>query len=540
MTASYKVDGAAGPARAPEVDVSLRAAAVPSTAVIAVLGSGSMGQGIAQIAVLAGHPVQWFNRSRERLEAGIDSVRARLTRLAEKGLLTAEQAREAGQRLHPVSEVAGLAEAELVLESVAEDLELKQRLFAELEEVLAPGALLSTNTSSLSINRLASKLKHPERFLGLHFFNPAPLMKLVEVVPGMRTEGAVTDRALATLLAWGKTPVTCRPSPGFIVNRVARPFYTEALRLLDEGNADPAVIDSVLTGSGGFAMGPLALTDLIGQDVNAEVTRQIWSAFGHDARFTPSLTQQALVEAGLLGRKTGRGFFTYEGSSGPRAVPGGEVSSSQRPSRVTLHGGLGPAHPVVEVLRHKGVEVESRPLAAHEGGPDGLGFLELPGGLAVTVTDGRTAYQRARALGRPVVVFDLALDYRAVKHLAVAASHDVQAEQLERALALIGVFAGRTAVFRDSPGLVVARTVCMLINEATDVVAQGVCSAEAVEIAMRLAVNYPVGLLHWGDSVGAPWVCTVLDHLATILHPTRYRVAPALRAAAITGKKLLA
>lgn len=523
----------------PDADVSLLPVALPPTSTIAIIGAGNMGQGIAQIAVLAGHPVRWFNRSLDRLEAGIHTIRARLSRMAERGMITSAQAQGAGRRLQPATELAELANAELVIESVAEDIDLKQRLFAGLEEVLAPSAILATNTSSLSIHRLAAKLKHPERFLGLHFFNPAPLMKLVEVVPGARTSGPITRRAAATLSAWGKTPVLCRPAPGFIVNRVARPFYTEALRLVDEGVADPAAIDTVLTGSGGFAMGPLALTDLIGQDVNAEVTRQLWNAFGHDPRYTPSPTQQALVEMQRLGRKTGRGFFTYEGESGLQAESIGEVPSSCRTPRVVVHGSLGPASPVVEVLRHKGIAVEHRPLAKHGGGSINLGFIELPEGPAITVTDGQTANQRAHALRQPVVVFDLAFDYSSVKHLAVAPSHDVRAEKLQRALALIGVFADRVVVFRDSPGLVVARTVSMLINEAAEVVSQGVCDAEAVETAMRLAVNYPCGLLQWGDSVGATWVCTVLDHLAAILHPTRYRVAPALRAAALTGANLL-
>ena len=249
------------------------------------------------------------------------------------------------------ADLGELAQARCVIEAVAEDLAVKQSLFADLEKVVAPDCVLATNTSSLSPTAIAAGLSHPGRLVGLHFFNPAPVMRLVEVVSGLATDPAVAAAVTRLAEDWGKQVVQASATPGFIVNRVARPFYAEALRLAEEQAASPATIDAVLTRAGGFRMGPFALMDLVGQDVNEAVTRSVWTAFGYDPRFAPSLLQRSMVEAGWLGRKTGRGWFRY----GDDAAPPEPDAAPARPAPayVTEHG----ESPLRVLLGRSGVEV---------------------------------------------------------------------------------------------------------------------------------------------------------------------------------------
>ena len=249
------------------------------------------------------------------------------------------------------ADLGELAQARCVIEAVAEDLAVKQSLFADLEKVVAPDCVLATNTSSLSPTAIAAGLSHPGRLVGLHFFNPAPVMRLVEVVSGLATDPAVAAAVTRLAEDWGKQVVQASATPGFIVNRVARPFYAEALRLAEEQAASPATIDAVLTRAGGFRMGPFALMDLVGQDVNEAVTRSVWTAFGYDPRFAPSLLQRSMVEAGWLGRKTGRGWFRY----GDDAAPPEPDAAPARPAPayVTEHG----ESPLRVLLGRSGAEV---------------------------------------------------------------------------------------------------------------------------------------------------------------------------------------
>ena len=307
-----------------------------ATATVAVVGAGTMGAGIAQVAALAGHRVLLTDAATGRAAQAIDDVRAQLARLAAKGRLDPGSADAAAQRLTPVHDIAALAPAALVIEAAAESLEVKRALFGALEGVVADDCLLATNTSSLSVSAIAAGLRLPGQVAGMHFFNPAPVMPLVEVVSGLDTAGEVAEQVAAAAAGWGKTPVHVGSTPGFIVNRVARPFYGEGLRGLEERAADPATIDAVLRESGGFRMGPLELTDLIGQDVNDAVNRSVWAGFGHDPRYAPSLAQRALVDAGRLGRKTGQGFYRY-GPGAPRPEPA-TAAAAPSPAEVTVTG----------------------------------------------------------------------------------------------------------------------------------------------------------------------------------------------------------
>ncbi len=290
---------------------------------IGVLGAGAMGTGIAQVAATQGHPVVLADANGAAVAKARESIRSVLARLVEKGRMTSAEATAALERITPATleDGAGLqafADVDLVVEAIVEDLALKQAAFARLEQAAPPGVILATNTSSLSVTAIAGGLARPERVIGMHFFNPVPLMPLVEVVPGLLTDPEVTAAVRDLAAGWKKVPVVAKDTPGFIVNRVARPFYGEALRIYEEGMADMATIDWAMREIGGFRMGPFELMDLIGNDVNFAVTQSVFAAFFYDPRYRPSLTQQRQVEAGMLGRKSGRGYYDYtEGATPP-------------------------------------------------------------------------------------------------------------------------------------------------------------------------------------------------------------------------------
>jgi 3-hydroxybutyryl-CoA dehydrogenase len=283
-----------------------------SAVAVAVIGAGAMGSGIAQIASQAGHEVYLVDALEGAAAAAQDRLASLLVGLEAKGRITAAQAQAASARVHIASSTAGLPECGLVIEAIREDLGDKRALFAALARMQPADTLFASNTSSLDITKLIQGLPHPERVLGLHFFNPPPLMRLVEVIHGHQTSDESVTAAMELMRAWGKTPVRCTSTPGFIVNRVARPFYGEAQRMVEAGVADAATIDLVIREVGGFRMGPMELTDLIGQDVNLAVTMSVWEQTGRDARYAPTDFQRRLVADGHLGRKSGQGVFRYD------------------------------------------------------------------------------------------------------------------------------------------------------------------------------------------------------------------------------------
>ncbi|WP_371323692.1 3-hydroxyacyl-CoA dehydrogenase PaaH [Dechloromonas sp. ZY10] len=498
-------------------------------AVVAVVGTGAMGAGIAQVAAQAGHPVKLLDNRPGAAEKAVEGIRAQFAKMAEKGKLTVEAAAAAGARLQPVSELAELADCALVVEAIVENLEAKQKLYADLEVIVGADCIFGTNTSSISVTAIGAALKRPERLAGLHFFNPAPLMALVEIVSGLATERAVAETLFATAAAWGKTPVHAKSTPGFIVNRVARPYYAEALRLAQEGAADYATIDACCREAGGFRMGPFELMDMIGHDVNFAVTNSVWRAFYNDQRFLPSLLQQELVDAGFYGRKNGRGFYDYrEGAAKPVAA---SEAAQPVPGKITICGTSTVANALAARLAAAGVAYTQQVSAD--------GRVAEADGAVLYVTDGRSATRRAAETGiGNCVLLDLALDYAKSTRLALAAATQAEMAAVNAAVGLLQAAGFQVSRFADVPGLAVMRTVAMLANEAADAVNQGVCSAAGADQAMRLGVNYPQGPLAWADQIGVAAVRDVLANLADSYGEDRYRISPLLHQAVFAGRKI--
>jgi 3-hydroxybutyryl-CoA dehydrogenase len=521
-----------------------------SSGIVGVVGAGTMGAGIAQVAALAGHPVVVHDVQPAAAENAVRTAADGIRRMAKREAITPELADLAVPRLTAANGVADLSGCEVVIEAIAEDFAAKQALLRELEAVVGEDTVIATNTSSLSVTALAGALARPERLVGLHFFNPAYRMKLVEVVHGERSGPAYVELATNLMRSWGKTPVRCASTPGFIVNRVARPFYGEAQRLVEEGAADPATIDAILREAGGFPLGPFELSDLVGQDVNLAVATSVWRQTFHDPRYAPTVWQQRLVDAGHLGRKTGRGVYGYDPSGGHAAAtvaldpvsgqPAAPWTSPRHlaPRYAVYHDGWTVMEPLLTRARDGGVRVlGEQPDDEDAWDDDGCadhGGLRLPSGGRLVETVGETA----ASVGNDVVVLDWAGDPETATRVAIAGSPGVRPETMAQAIGFLQAAGAAVSVVDDVPGLVVARTVAMLVNEAADVVRRGEASARDVDVAMRLGTGYPRGPLEWGDAVGAVCVTWVLRALHEAVPTGRYRVGRGLELAAERGVQL--
>ena len=487
-----------------------------------VVGAGIMGAGIAQVAALAGHPVFLFDLTEGAAAAAKTKLAATLEVLVAKGRLPAEQAQAALARIEAVATLQGAAGAQLAVEAIVEKLEAKRGLFQQLEGLLSENAVLATNTSSISVTAIANGLKHPGRLVGMHFFNPVPLMKLVEVVSGLQTDVAVADAIFDLSKAWGKTPVHATSTPGFIVNRIARPYYAETLALLQERAATPQVLDACLKAAG-FRMGPCELMDLIGHDTNFAVTNSVYAANFFDKRYVPSTLQAEMVAGGLLGRKSGRGFYAYP--EGPPALPVAVHEAPATAREVTVHG----TGAIADQLE----QAATAALAPQGWGPArerGSAWVGLSiDGARLVLTDGRRAGELAAAMGTPdLAVFDRTVQQPAAPGtaLAYAVAPGASAAWAAQAPAWLAALGFSPLPVADAPGLVVARTVAMLINEAADAVQQAVCNPAGADAAMKLGVNYPAGPFEWLAGWDVPGVTAVLRALDAEYRGERYRVSP--------------
>lgn len=489
---------------------------------VAVIGAGTMGAGIAQVAAKFGHNVLLFDKMEGAAQAGLDRTAKGLEKLVARGKMSEEDKNALVSRIQPTESIADLAPSRLVIEAIVENLAVKQSVFSELEELCGEDTILATNTSSISVTAIGAALKRPENLVGMHFFNPAPIMKLVEVIKGLATSDTVAQQIYDLTVAWGKHAVMAKSTPGFIVNRVARPFYAEGLRVLQEGGADEATIDAIAREAGQFRMGPFELMDLIGHDVNFAVTSSVFSAYYGDQRFLPSLIQNDLVEAGFHGRKTGRGFYDYsEGAEKPQP---NTLAAQDAPASISVEGDLGIAESLIPRIEAAGISVSRQ-----EAHLEGSGRICI-GDLVLVLSDGRMATERAADEQRSeLVLFDLALDYAKASRIALVKADQASEASLNQAAGLFQALDMQVSVIDDVPGMVLMRTVAMLANEGSDAVNQQVCDVAAVDIAMQSGVNYPKGPMAWADAIGISHVHTVLSNLMTSYGEDRYRPSPLMR-----------
>ena len=495
--------------------------------VIGVLGAGTMGAGIAQLAVQAGARTLLHDPDAEALERGVRSTRERLERAVEKG----RAQRDALGTLEPAADLAALAEATLVIEAAPEDMELKRSMFRELAQHVAEDCVLATNTSSLSVTELAAAVPGPERVVGMHFFNPPPVMKLVEVVAGERSGEAALARARETGEAMGRHVIDAADGPGFLVNRCNRPFALEGLRAVELGLATPEQVDRICRMAGGFRMGPFELMDLVGLDTSLAVSKSFYAQSFGEPRWRPSPLVARAVAAGRLGRKTGEGFHRYPDGRPPDPEPpepgggdgliviAGDAPLADALAMAATEAGWDVADPgsaegeIPELIVDCGATEVDPPL---QGGPQLLLCDAAP--LAAQDPQGPSAgFHLLPPFGRLVEL--TAQPSTAPAALAAA----------ERFFATLGMVSERVG---DSPGLVLGRIVAQLVNEACFAVGEGVGSPADVDAGMVLGLNHPRGPLEWGDEIGTTEVLTLLAGLGEEYREERYRPAPALLRAA--------
>ena len=494
-----------------------------SSTVIAVIGAGSMGAGIAQLAAQCGHAVRLFDAQAGAADNGLKRIAADLDGAVKRGKMDGPTRDTVLARITVAASIDQLADCGLIVEAIVERLDIKQGLFRQLEGFIAPNAVIATNTSSISITAVAQGLRHPRRLIGWHFFNPATRMKLVEIIPGVETDPALVPALHALSKAWGKTSVDAPNAPGFIVNRVARPYYAEGLRLLAEALAPAPAIDKLMREAGGFAMGPFELMDLIGLDVNLSVTDSVFQATAFDTRYAPHVIQQELVRSGRLGRKTGRGFYAYGRDEAAPVVTTVAVGDSGV-GTLGVSATPGLLGPLVQRLHAAGVQVTT-----HDDLPDETLAI---GDTRIALTDGRTAAERGE--GRALILLDLARDFSTATTLGATTS-PAAAAQLPALAALLQAANIALIELNDVAGLALMRSVCCLANEAADVMTWTGTHAADIDIAMVLGTAYPMGPLAWADALGASRVVTMLANLQTHYGEARYRRAPLLSRLHFTG-----
>lgn len=477
---------------------------------LGVAGAGPMGAGIAQIGLTAGLRVVLYDLSAEAMAKAAADIHARIARMEEKGQLAEGFAAEAKGRLELASALTAFAPCEVVIEAVVERLDVKQKLFADLEAVVAPGAMLATNTSSLSVAAIAAKCTLKDRVCGLHFFNPVPLMKLVEIVVAPATSPEIAVFAEQVSKQIGKVPVTVNDAPGFLVNLQGRAYTLEGLAIVQEGVADPATVDRIMRDAAGFRMGPFELMDLTGIDVNYAATTYIYEGYQHDPRLKTTTLHQLMSNAGLFGRKTGRGFFDYADGAKFAASPAApEAPVTVRP-RIAQPGGEWDAIT----------------------GADGYAAGDEVTLIAPIGEDCATACVRLGLDPATTVAVDLTMAGKG--HLTVMAAIGGSAAAARVADWLRGC-GFIVELIQDSPGFVLQRMLAMVANLGCELAQIGVAAPEDIDLAMKLAQNYPMGPLEWADWLGVGKVYEIMVQLQAITGSDRYRPSLWLRRSAQLG-----
>ncbi|WP_271410029.1 3-hydroxyacyl-CoA dehydrogenase [Pseudomonas sp. Q1-7] len=493
---------------------------------VGVVGAGAMGQGIAQLAAQAGLGVKLFDLRPDAARQALDGIAKLLARQVEKDRMSPEAAKRTEHNLTVVERLEELHDCQLVVEAIVEQLEAKQALFRQLEALLDEEAILASNTSSLSITAIASACRDPGRVAGLHFFNPAPLMRLVEVIEGLTTRPPVGERLHALVTALGHQPVRARDTPGFIVNHAGRAFGTEALRILAEGVADASTIDRVLREGAGFRMGPFELFDLIGLDVSQPVMESVYQQWYEEPRYRPHPLLRQMLAAGHLGRKSGQGFYRYDNG---QPVLRGASATPACPVLPPIWLGTDDAldrERLLPLLQHLGADVE--PTAR----PSGSALCLLaPLGDDASQAAHRFAVDPART-----VVIDPLTDL--LRHRCLMLTPLTRSEVQQAAHALFARDGAGVSIIRDSTGLILQRTLAAIVNLACDIAQQGIATPQDIDQAVHLGLGYPQGPLAWGDQLGAGRLLRILERIHALSGDPRYRPSPWLRRRASLGLSL--
>lgn len=496
---------------------------------LGIVGTGAMGRGIAQIAAQAGLTVSLYDANPQAVDAARQYLQDTFAKLADKGKMSQDDAKAALARVVPCSALEDLKAADMVLEAIVERLDVKRELIAKLEAIVRPEAIIASNTSSLSITAIAVGSKHPGRIAGYHFFNPVPLMKVVEVIDGLSGDPAVGDALMALSRRMGHTPVRCKDMPGFIVNHAGRGMNIEGLKVAQEGVAEFADIDAIMREQAGFRMGPFELMDLTGLDVSHPVMESIYNQFYQEPRYRPSPITAIRSVGGLIGRKAGAGFYRY--ADGQKQLPAAATVPTARPASVWVS----PAHErghamVLKLLAALGV--------TPEGGntPSAQALIVVtPLGLDATTC----AVQQGLDASR-VVAIDTLLPFEATKRRTLMTTPATTPEMRDAAH---GLFAGDgvpVTVIRDSAGFVAQRIVSCIVNIASDIAQQRIATPSDIDLAVNLGLGYPKGPLALGDAIGPQLVLEVLRNLERLSGDMRYRPSPWLWRRASLGMSLLA
>ncbi len=494
---------------------------------IAIVGTGAMGRGIAQIAAQAGSQVLLLDANPGAAETAKRALQEQWGKLVAKGRIDASQAAAWTDSLHPVRAVADLSACDLVIEAIVERLDAKQALFSQLEAVVRRDTVLATNTSSLSVTAIGAGLMHPDRLVGFHFFNPVPLMKVVEVIAGLRTDNVHCTALAAYARQMGHTPVQAQDTPGFIVNHAGRGFGTEALRIVGEGVTDFATIDRILRDQVGFKLGPFELMDLTGLDVSHPVMESIYRQYYDEPRFRPSVITAQRLAGGILGKKVGEGFYRYV--DGVAQVPNearvpvvNDIPSVWVSPRATRRAEL------YQLLKDLGAHIET----GQSPSPHAI-TLVAPLGFDVTTVAVVERLDPARTIG-----IDMLIEDAATKRRVLATNPSTRLDIRNAAHALFARDGKPVSVIRDSGGFVTQRVVATIINIASEICQQGICSPHDLETAVTLGLGYPMGPLAMGDRWGATNILEVLFNMQTVYGDTRYRPSPWLRRRGAIGLSL--
>lgn len=500
----------------------------PIYPLVGLVGAGAMGRGIAQIAAQGGCQVLLFDAQSGAADTARAAVQEQWQRLLSKGRISEEQLQAWSARLQPVADMAALKDCTLVVEAIVERLDIKQAVFAQLEAVVAPDAVLVSNTSSLSVTQIAAGLQRPARFAGLHFFNPVPLMKVVEVIAGLKTDPALCDALARAVRQWGHQPVQAQDTPGFIVNHAGRGYNTEALRIVGEGIADFATIDRILRDQAGFRLGPFELMDLTALDVSHPVMEAIYRQYYDEPRYRPSVITAQRLAGGVVGKKAGQGFYRYDNGRAqvPPEPPVPDVAvlppvwvSPQATRRAAL----------CALLHTLGAELETHATPSAQ-----ALIVVAPLGLDVSAAAVAERLDATRTVG-----IDLLIDDCATQRRVLATNPATRADMRAAAHALFARDGKAVSVVRDSGGFVTQRVLATIVNIAADICQQRICTPQDLETAVTLGLGYPQGPLALGECWGAERVLQVLDNLQTVYGDPRYRPSPWLRRRALLGLSLM-